>query len=385
MNVLWVELLSELGGAQRSMLEVCAGLQQKGVHVAAAVPYGPLFDRMKAAGILVFPVASVRAKRHGWGLFTTTAKLLMAPSSVAQIIRAAKPDIIHTNNLAAFLASNRASGGKPIFWHVRDLQLPPLVARDASRKATRIIASSEAIDEQLVEIVSQRSLGNIRVIRNGIDVTRFENGDRAQARAAFGIPQEAAVIGMIAHIVPWKRHEAFIEAAGHIRQRLPRAHFVVVGRDLFGEHTKPLEKLKEQVQTGGLADCFNWIHDLDAPESILPAFDLLLHPAVREPFGRVICEAMAARVPVVAADSGGPATIIEQNRTGLLVRNGDPLQMADAAIALLNDPERRARLTDEAHRAVLANFTLQRACEQLLKEYQAVLSDLRVYHAPDND
>jgi len=382
-NVLWVDLVSELGGAQRSLYEVCVGLQKQCTHMAAAVPYGPLYDQLKAAGIVVFPVANVRAKRHGWGLFTTTAKLLMAPSTVAQIIRATKPDIVHANNLPAFLASSRAVGRTPLFWHVRDLQMPPLVAHDASRKATRIIAASEAIDEQLVEVVSQRSMGSIRVIRNGIDPSRFDHGDREKARAAFGFSQDATVVGMIAHLVPWKRHDAFIETAGHLRQRLPRPHFVVVGKDLFGEQAKLLAQLTKQVEALGLTDCFTWIHDLDAPEKILPAFDLLLHPPLREPFGRVICEAMAARVPVVAAESGGPATIIEQNCSGILVRNGDPLLMADAAAALLSDPERKAKITERAHRAVLETFTTQRVCEQLLREYRAVLADVRAFNNSD--
>lgn len=384
MNVLWVEMLSELGGAQRSMFEVCCGLQKQGVRVAAAVPYGPLFDMLKAEGVLVFPVASVRAKRHGWGLFTTTAKLLRAPSTVAQIVRAAKPDIIHANGLSAFVAAGRAAGDKPMFLHIRDLQLPALVARDASRRATRIIAASEAIDEQLVEIVSPRNLGHIRVIRNGIDPSRFAGGDRAKARETYGLPPEATVVGMIAHIVPWKRHDAFIEAARLLRQRLPRAHFVAVGKDLFNEQARYLGQLKAKVQEHGLADCFTWIEDLDAPEAILPAFDLLLHPALHEPFGRVICEAMAARVPVVAAESGGPATILEQGRTGVLVRDGDPALMADAAAALLGDGARRDRLVTAAHRSVLEKYTTHRVCEQIRKEYEAVLSDIRAYKNADD-
>jgi glycosyltransferase involved in cell wall biosynthesis len=315
----------------------------------------------------------------------TTAKLLRAPSTVSQIIRAVRPDIVHANSLPSFLAASRASGHVPTFWHVRDIQLPALVAHESSKRAERIIAASEAIDEALVDILSPRILGRIRVIRNGIDPSRFSGGSRPEARKAFGLPPDVPVIGMIAHLIPWKRHDAFIEAAALIRRQCPSAQFVAVGKDLFGEQARYRAKLAEQVEQAGLGGSFTWVTDLDKPELILPAFDLLLHPALQEPFGRVICEAMAAKVPVIAAESGGPATIIKNQVSGVLVREGDPQRMAEAALALLANPAHAARLADEGLRAVLAQFTTQRVCEQLEKEYRSTLAALNRSNAETDD
>ena len=385
MNILWVDLVSELGGAQHSMFEVCTTLPALGVKVVAAVPYGPLFDLLKGAGLTVYPVSAVRAKKRGWGLFTSTAKLMRAPGTIGQIIRDAKPDIVHANGLAAFFATSLAAGSVPVFWHVRDIQIPPLVAHEASKKAGRIIAASEAIDERLVDILSPRILGRIRVIRNGIDPKPFSGISKADARTKFGLPPGAPVIGMIAHIVPWKRHDAFIQAAVIIRQHRPDAQFFAVGRDLFGEHARHTAKLIEQIAQAGLTGCFKWIKDLDAPESILPAFDVLLHPALNEPFGRIICEAMAARVPVIAADSAGPATIIKQRVSGILVKDGDPQLMAEEALSLLNDPERGKQMTEEGYRTVSSQYTTRRVCEQLVKEYQSALVSLSTSTKTDDE
>jgi len=374
MNVVWVDLVSELGGAQRSMLELCTTLPSFGVNVVAAVPHGPLFEQLKAAGITVFPVEPVRASRRGWGLFATTAKLLKAPSSVSQILRAVKPDLVHANSLPAFLASSPASGRLPVFWHVRDIRLPAIVARDAAKSAARIIAASEAVDEHLVDILSPRILGRIRVIRNGIDDARFKPGDRAAARQQYALPAAGPVVGMIAHLIPWKRHDAFIQAAALIRQKHPDATFVAVGKDLFNENKRWIEQLEKQVAQNQLAPCFRWIRDLDSTESLLPALDLLVHPALGEPFGRVICEALAAHVPVVAANSGGPSMIIKHNVSGLLVKDGAPQGLADAALALLADPARAAALADAGRRRVLEQFTTRHVCEKLVREYRAALT-----------
>ncbi len=167
MRVLWVDLMSEPGEAQDNLLESCSSLLSAGVDVVVAVPHGPLFDRLTSAGVTVFPVSPDRAKKRGWRLFPSTPeKLLRAPNTVFQIMRVVKPDIIHANDLSAFFASYHSFSHIPIIWHVRELSLPIASARIASKIAGRIFASSEAVDEYLVKILSPRILGRIRVIRN---------------------------------------------------------------------------------------------------------------------------------------------------------------------------------------------------------------------------
>ena len=380
MRVLWVDLISELGGAQYSLLEVCGGLAACGVEVVAAVPQGPLFERLSAKGIPIFPVSPVRASRRGWGLFSTAAKLMRAPSTVCQIIRAVKPDIIHANSLPAFLASRKTFSHIPLVWHVRDLRLPVVIARDAAKKASRIIAASEAIDEYLVEILSPSILGRIRVVRNGIDPASAASVSRAAARQRFGLPAEAPVVGMVAHLIPWKRHDAFVMAAAEIRRQRPDVHFALVGRNLFNEHARWAGQLEKMVDQAGLADVFHWITASDDAAQILPAFDVLLHPALGEPFGRVLCEAMAASVPVIAAESGGPCTIIEQGVSGILVRGGEPISMAEETLGLLADPARAAALAAAGRTRVLSQFTVAKVCEQLAKEYRALIAATSTGH-----
>lgn len=374
MRVLWVDLVSELGGAQYSLLEVCTRLPSHGVEVVVAVPQGHLFNRLSASGATVFPVSPLRASRRGWGLFSTAAKLMRAPSTIRQIVHAVKPDIVHANSLPAFLASRKISSDIPLVWHVRDLRLPVVVARDAAKKASRIIAASRAVDEYLAEIFSSRTFGRIRVIRNGIDPERFTAVSRAAARQRFGLPAEGPVIGMVAHLIPWKRHDAFITAAAEIHRQRPDVHFVVVGRDLFNEHARWVAQLEAMVAVAGIGEQFHWIRDCDDAAQIMSAFDLLLHPAKDEPFGRAVCEAMAASVPVIAADSAGPASIIKPNVSGILVRDGDPLRMVAEALALLDDPARAATLAAAGHARVLSRFTVDHVCKQLAKEYHALIA-----------
>jgi glycosyltransferase involved in cell wall biosynthesis len=385
MKVLWVDLVSEFGGAQYSMLEVCRSLPACGVEVVAAVPRGPLFDRLAEQGTPVYPLAPLRASRRGWGLFVTTAKLLRAPSTVSQIIRAVKPDIVHANSLTAFLASRKTFGHIPVVWHVRDVRLPVMVACEAAKKAARIIAASASVDEYLVEILSPRILGHIRVVHNGIDPMRVLAVGRGEARQLCGLPADAPVIGMVAHLIPWKRHDAFIEAAAVIHGQRPDVHFAVVGRDLFKEHGLWVSRLEARVEQVGLGGVFHWLRECDDASRILPAFDLLMHPALHEPFGRVVCEAMAASVPVIVAGAGGPSTIIEPSVSGILVRDGDPQRMAAEALALLDAPARAAALAAAGRDRVRKHFTVDQVCGSLAKEYRALIAETSTPSGRDDE
>jgi glycosyltransferase involved in cell wall biosynthesis len=85
---------------------------------------------------------------------------------------------------------------------------------------------------------------------------------------------------------------------------------------------------------------------------------------------------MAASVPVIAAASGGPASIIQQGVSGILVRDGDPQRMAEEALALLADPARAAKVGAAGRNQMLNKFTTRHVCEQLIKEYRALISSV---------
>jgi len=374
MKVLFVEVVSEMGGAQQSLYELCAALPLLGVEVAAAVPSGALHDALRSKGVSVYPVPAIRAKRRGLGLVATLLKLARARRTTSRIIRECKPDIVHANSVASALATQGIPSDIPLFLHVRDLRLPTFALKAVAKRCSRIIAISTALDAYLRDTLAQPLHAQIRIIRNGIDTTRFTPHDKAAARKRFSLPEDAPVIGMVAHLIPWKGHDLFLSAAEKIRAKHPSAQFVIVGRDLFKEHDAWLKKLHGQLNEAGLQNAVHWVQDLTQTENILPAFDVLVHPAKHEPFGRVICEAMAMRIPVVAAHSGGIPDIITHGVNGLLVAEDDANGFAERVSALLDNPERARTLAAVAREHILQNFTKERVAQQLAKEYGEVFS-----------
>ncbi len=124
------------------------------------------------------------------------------------------------------------------------------------------------------------------------------------------------------------------------------------------------------------ADRVRWAGEL-APEvlkQLYRAADLCLWPAVKEAFGVALLEAQAAGLPVVAGRSGGVSSVVADEETGLLAREGDAAAFADAAGALLEDPERRVRMGHAAMQRAERENDIARAAA-LLDERLRRLAD----------
>ncbi|MBP5510548.1 MAG: glycosyltransferase family 4 protein [Kiritimatiellae bacterium] len=374
MKILWVDLVSELGGAQRSLLDVAQKLiLEPDIELSVAVPHGPLASRLSASGIPVHPVTPVRATRRVGGFFSTVFKLLFASNDFSRVVRSVKPDIIHANALPSFLAVVRPARKIPVFWHVRDLRQPVPLMREASHKATHIIAPSEAVAEYLAETLSRQVYSSICTIPNGIDTETFRPRDSAEARVKFGLPEDVPVIGMVAHFVKWKNHAVFLDMAALLKKTYPAAQFVLVGRDLFHEAGKYIRSLKTQANELGLNDSVRFIENCDDAQEIIPAFTVLVHPAIGEPFGRVVCEAMACEVPVVAIDSAGPQEILNNGKTGILCETDSADKLAEGVSRLLSDEVLRKQFAKTACEAVLARYSINRVANDLAALYRKTL------------
>ena len=102
--------------------------------------------------------------------------------------------------------------------------------------------------------------------------------------------------------------------------------------------------------------------------------DCLVHTAEHEPFGRAIIEAMAAGVPVIAVDSCGPSEIIQHGRTGLLVRPGDDVAVAEAMLRIARDRSFADTLVQAARETVYSRFRAEDTARRVAAVYEEVLA-----------
>jgi len=212
----------------------------------------------------------------------------------------------------------------------------------------------------------------IRLIPRSVDLEKFK----------FRLPDASRKqefnVGIIGRLTPIKGHLCFIKAMARVSRVIPRIKIWIVG-------DAPHSKLayKEQVQLLvkrlGLWHYTEFLGTQKEIPAVLENLDLLvLATTTHEAFGRVIIEAQASGVPVVATRVGGVVDIIEHEKNGLLVHPDDPEGMAKAIIRIYKDPQLGQRLSQAAYAKVKEKYTLEKMSEVTLSVYEEALQDLNI-------
>ena len=375
MKILLVEVSARLGGDQKSFIDLCTSLRtSKECEIAVAVPQGPVHEALSSAGIKIYSLDGAAEQSQSHSLFGWLARLFVSQDQLSQAIYAFKPDIIHANTFEAIKAIPSLPRHKLLFWTVNSLRLSWTETVSVAARCARIIAGSSAVDEFLGNALPPAYCGRVRVIRNPLDTHVFKPGKRELARQTFQLPQDVPVMGLIADLVPWKRHAYFLEAAKLILEQDPTVHFVIAARSYSKDYATYERKFQELLKIIGPCENMHWLSDVDHVELLLPACDLVIHTAFGEPSGRAVCEAMAMEVPVVAFDSGAIRDLITQRKDGILVRDDDPKEFAREALKLLAEPAQLSAMKMEARLSMLKAFTKEEIAQRMIAEYKNAIA-----------
>lgn len=185
----------------------------------------------------------------------------------------------------------------------------------------------------------------VATLPGGVDTGLFRpDADGLTVRAELSIPADAPVAGIVARLDPVKGHKDFIGAAKLVLERVPKAHFLIIGEEA---NTKlvDLESLAENL---GVSERIKFIGRRADIENCVAAMDVGVVASIgSEALSRVALEYMAAGKAVVATYVGGLPYIIEAGVNGILVPPNDPKYMAKAIINLFEDVEMRNRIAAE--------------------------------------
>ena len=341
MRILQVCSVTTFGGGERHLADLARALTDLGHEVyAAAVAGSPLWSELSFLNqgriLALSPLNYVR-----------NLKLL------AGFVRAHEIEIVHAHAARDYHLSALAVRLAPRARLVLTRHaLFPLrgINKHLLSRASHVIAVSRAVAESVRRsgvIESSR----ITVVHNGIDVERFKrsicDGD------------QRVLVGTVGHLAPIKGQDVFIRAAALISARRRDVRFVIVGEDKSPQmtHRRALENLIAELGLTEIVSMPGWHDDIPA---LLSSLTLFVSAARSEPFGLAIVEAMAAGLPIVAAASEGALEIIDDGESGKLVPVNDPEALADAVNDLLDDPDERSRLAQNALLAAHQRFSLTR-------------------------
>lgn len=376
---------SGVGGSRVSLKNLLLGLADH-VHafVVADLPDEVAAGLPATSRVIPAPRSWAAAQDPSLGRWGKTVRwwryALGAAFDLACLIRRERIEVVHgnnevTSNAPAVLAAMLTR--RPYVSHLRGTEPPMRETRWLFRYVDHYIAISEHVLDFYVQegVVSRQAAS---VIYNGIDVADLiQRSDDARVSRPGHLR-----VGMFARMIEYKGHAYFLEAARHIADRLPKAHFTVHGPlpHPADPDVSYYESVLRQCREKGLTDQVVFAGPYSDVVAVMGQTDVVLCCSPYDNFGRIFFEVMACGVPVVAFDCGGVREVAVPEENCLLVSNRDTVAMAEAVIRLATNPALRDKLSRGGHKTAASLFDHRINAQRVLSIYR----DLLTPHAHSN-
>jgi glycosyltransferase involved in cell wall biosynthesis len=330
-------------------------------HVCELGVGGPLAEDLTEAGISVTalgrrfsidPRALWRLRRHVFRL---------------------RPDLIHAwtppaNEYAH--AAARICGDVSLVVGHRTIEpgrswVRSAIDRHVARRAARIVVNSEAVRRHCE--ANGLPAEKISVIRNGVCAPDSQPRVRGAVLAELGLPESAQLVGVLGPLRRRKRIKDAIWSADLLKVIRNDVYLLILGD---GPHRDRLLRYRQQVLIGERARFLGVRSDVPR---LLHCLDVLWSLGTHEGLSNAILEAMAAGVPVVAADTAAARDLVVPETTGYLVAVGDRAAVARRTQQLLSDAAMARRLGEAGRARARADFSAERMARQYAGLYQDVL------------
>jgi len=289
------------------------------------------------------------------------AELPRLASEIARLAREIRADIIYVNGPRLLPAASFSPGRMVFHCHSYLGKGYAAALAGISLANARVIGSCNFVLEPLRPFVGS---SRMEIVYNGC--ADFPQQVGTQERSSFAI-------GVIGRIAPEKGQLEFVQAA---RMLPPNCRFILCGAPLFSNSAAARYfELVREAASGLPIEFLGWRKDVN---SILSELDLLVVPSAPvEGTTRVILEAYAAGVPVVASASGGIPEIVRDGETGFLVPTGDRAKLAARIRTALANPGALHAIAQNGRRAWRERFTLAEYQRRILSILEKVGSSAR--------
>jgi len=358
-------------GGEQSMLATLPTVASAGFDIVVAAPRdGMLAGALLARGIdqVSWETTDGQGKR-----FPLTA----LRERLESIFCSVRPDLVHANSLSTARIAGPVTShcGIPSIGHLRDIISLTSQAVEDLNKHSALLAVSHATRD--FHVAQGLNSTKCRVLYNGVDLAKFRpRSSVGYLHRQLGLPFDATLVAVIGQLGLRKGTDIALAAALQVAEQQPNVQWLIAGERTSGkleseEFEKKLHDLADQPPLAG------HVHFLGTRRDVaqwLAECTLLVHAARQEPLGRVLLEAAACGLAVVATDVGGTREIFPiGSSSAVLVPSDRPQEIAEAVGSLLNDADRRRALGSAARCRAEEAFDIRVAAKRLADIYEQVM------------
>ncbi|MBK5273440.1 MAG: glycosyltransferase family 4 protein [Desulfuromonadales bacterium] len=209
----------------------------------------------------------------------------------------------------------------------------------------------------------------IEVIPNGLEVNRFKPVARSAARNILSLPQDRKLILFGAKSATKDRNKGFhllVQAMQELNSDSVRNDSIELL--VFGSSEPDPPPV-----SGFKTHYLGWQHDDSTLALLYAAADVFVLPSLQESLGYTAMEAMACGTPCVAFNQGGVPDLIDHQLNGYLAQPYEPVDLARGIGWVLEDEERRKRLSLQARHKVEQEFSVEKVSERHITLYREIL------------
>jgi glycosyltransferase involved in cell wall biosynthesis len=374
-KVFFPHATSTLGGSKNSSFLICEHLKKQGYRPIQIFPYpGSAVDRANSLGLktIVFHKnVSVNKLKNTRGILKKLESLpylLVEFYHSFRITFEMKPAAVHLNDDISMFTWGLSAKilGIPIIWHVRQERGNPHLDWAREKIADQIIYVAEAIKKRLAHTKNKTKSC---VIYNGVDTKTFYPDEK--------ITRDKIKIAFIGNLVHRKRPEWVAHACADLINKNYNIEAIFVGEDYSdGNYTQILKKISLDSKN---PERFFFLGFRNDTPDILRNIDILILPSEQygEAFPRVILEAMASGVCVVATNVSGIPEMIKNNENGYLVPHDNFHALRDKLIDLVENPQKMRSIKIKARENIEVNFRSEETLKNIDEVYESLCHHLK--------
>lgn len=246
----------------------------------------------------------------------------------------------------------------------------------ATKRVDASIAVSDAILQNMFKYKFESKI--MELIYDGVDPTLFEGPfNPVEIKKELKIPLGSKVIGIIGNVRHWKGQKYFIEAFKLLAPKYLDLYGLIIGGWSEMDHDY-LGLLQQTVKDAGLENRIRFLGYRKDTPALLSILDVFVHASIQpEPFGMVLLEAMAARIPIIATKFGGPIEILDSGGCGALVQPEDGRAIAEECIKYFTDEVYRRDIVEKAYKRLCEKFHIQKTVNHIAQLMETVQGNRR--------